>query len=138
MRAYAVMTRSLQSDGSFTKVSMREYDILYALSKSKAPLTQSELLDAVVLSQPALSRMLKRLENADLICRSRHHSDGRAFVLELTDLGRQTQREIGRLHGKAVAQALYSGLDLEQVHALQELCERITESQREDGPWATV
>ncbi len=138
MRAYAVMTRSLQSDGSFTKVSMREYDILYALSKSRAPLTQSELLDAVVLSQPALSRMLKRLEDSGLVCRFRHQSDGRAYVLELTDRGRETQREIGRLHGKAVAEALYRGLDREQVHALQVLCERITESQRKDGPWVTM
>lgn len=129
MRAHGAMIRRFQSDGSFTPVSMREYDILYALSKSPSPLTQSELMDAVVLSQPAVSRMLRRLEEGGYICRSPHVSDGRASVLELTELGVKTQREIGRAHGKAVANALYGALDEQEVSALRELCERIIDSE---------
>lgn len=129
MRAYGVMTRRFQSDGSFTTVSMREYDILYALSKSAGPLTQSELMDAVVLSQPAVSRMLRRLEAGGYICRSPHESDGRASVLALTELGADTQRKIGRAHGKAVATALYGALDDRDIRALRGLCERIIDSE---------
>lgn len=133
MRAYGVMTRRFQSDGSFVPVSMREYDILYALSRSSEPLTQSELMAAVVLSQPALSRMLKRLEDSGYICRSAHESDGRASVLELTERGVKTQRDIGKVHGKAVANALYGALDEGEVRTLRGLCERIIGGEGAEG-----
>lgn len=133
IRTYSRLTRQFQADGSFDEVSMREYDILYALSKSRVPLTQSELMDAVVLSQPALSRLLTRLEQQGLICRSKHGSDGRASLLELTPEGRSVQRGIGRVHGKAVAASLAGPLSVEEMETLKELCDRIYGAACETG-----
>lgn len=125
IRTYSRLTRQFQADGSFDGISMREYDVLYSLSKSREPLTQSELMDAVVLSQPALSRLLTRLEQQGMICRSRHGSDGRASLFALTAEGAAVQRRVGRLHGKAVAAALEGALSAEEMKTLRTLCDRI-------------
>lgn len=133
IRTYSRLTRQFQADGSFDGLSMREYDILYSLSKSREPLTQSELIDAVVLSQPALSRMLTRLEQQGLICRSRHDRDGRASLFALTPEGASVQRRVGRLHGRAVAAALAGALSTEEMTTLRALCDRIYISACEAG-----
>ena len=104
---------------------MREYDILYALAKASNSLTQSELLDRVVLSQPALSRMLKRMEDQGLIERCRHEVDGRASLFSLTERGRDVQRTVGRAHGKAIAERLYAELTDDEVADLGTLCRKL-------------
>ena len=125
LRVYSRLNREFIADGSFGDLPMREYDILYALSKASDSLTQSELLDNVVLSQPALSRMLKRMEEQGLIERCRHGVDGRASLFSLTQSGREIQRVVGRAHGAAVAERLYSRLTAEEVDQLGTLCRKL-------------
>ncbi len=125
LRVYSRLNREFIADGSFGDLPMREYDILYALSRAADSLTQSELLDKVVLSQPALSRMLKRMEEQGLIARCRHGVDGRASLFSLTQAGREIQRVVGRAHGVAVAERLHSRLSDEEVDQLGTLCRKL-------------
>ena len=125
LRVYSRLNREFTADGSFEDLPMREYDILYALAKASNSLTQSELLDRVVLSQPALSRMLKRMEDQGLIERCRHEVDGRASLFSLTERGRDVQRTVGRAHGKAIAERLYAELTDDEVADLGTLCRKL-------------
>lgn len=131
LRAYNLGNRALIDEGSFAEIPMREYDVLRALAVAGAPLAQSELLEAVVLSQPALSRMLGRMECSGLIVRQRCGEDGRVSWFALTARGRQKQREIGRRHGTAVARLLNEALSEDEIAALQSMCTRIYQSARE-------
>ena len=63
---------------------MREYDVLYTLSKCPEPIRLSELNRHVLLSQPALSRMVDRLAARGLVARQADPADGRGVRLSLT------------------------------------------------------
>ena len=92
-------------------VSMREYDVLYTLSKCPGPIRISELNRYVLLSQPALSRLVDRLAERGLVERLPDPADGRGVRLALTEAGRAVQRQIGRQHARGVARAMTAGLD---------------------------
>ena len=76
---------------------MREYDVLYTLSKGPEPVRLSDLNRHVLLSQPAPSRLVDRLVERGLVERCADPADGRGVRLSLTDAGRIVQRRIGRL-----------------------------------------
>ena len=89
---------------------MREYDVLYTLSKCREPVRISELNRHVLLSQPALSRLVDRLAERGLVERQPDPADGRGIRLSLTDAGRELQRQVGRQHARSVARAMAAGL----------------------------
>jgi DNA-binding MarR family transcriptional regulator len=75
LTAHAAVMKQFAAEDTWTDVSMREYDVLYTLSKYPEPLRLSELNRHVLLSQPALSRLVDRLAERGLVerqagCRS--------------------------------------------------------------------
>jgi DNA-binding MarR family transcriptional regulator len=125
LTAHAALIRQFGADGSWQEVSMREYDVLYTLSKCRQPVRIGELHRHVLLSQPALSRMVDRLVERGLVERSPDPTDGRAVRLALTDAGRARQREVGLRHGRSVARALRAELTVEELRQLQALCRKL-------------
>jgi len=95
LTAHAAVMKQLAAEDTWTDVSMREYDVLYTLSKDTEPLRLSELNRHVLLSQPALSRLVERLAERGLVERHADPADGRGVRLSLTAAGRTTQRAIG-------------------------------------------
>lgn len=87
-------------------LSMREYDVLYTLSKCDEPARMGELQQGVLLSQPAISRMVDRLESRGLVQRLRDKADGRSFRVTLTQAGVELQRTVGRAHARSVERAM--------------------------------
>ena len=125
MAAHARMMRSFAAQDSWGDLSMREYDVLYTLSKCQAPVPISELNDHVLLSQPALSRLVHRLADRDLVeCRP-NPADGRGVLVSLTHAGRERQRQIGRRHARSVARALTASLDRAELSQLASLCRKL-------------
>src|ERR1700749_2842940 len=61
LTAHASLTREFGAQDVWEDLSMKEYDVLYTLSKCPEPIRLSELNRHVLLSQPALSRMVDRL-----------------------------------------------------------------------------
>ncbi len=65
------------------------------------PMAPKELLESSVLltSAPVASHSIKRLVEAGLVVRRPHESDGRRFIIEVTDRGREVMRELhGEIH----------------------------------------
>ncbi len=58
LTAHAVVMKQFAAEDIWTDVSMREYDVLYTLSKCPGPVRLTELNRHVLLSQPALSRLV--------------------------------------------------------------------------------
>ncbi|MBO1902817.1 MarR family transcriptional regulator [Leucobacter weissii] len=123
LTAHAVLMRGFGAESVWSDhgITMREYDVLYTLAKCPAPARVGELRNTVLLSQPALSRLVDRLERRGLVARDADHADGRAVRVALTDAGRDMQRTVGRAHARSVARAVGGRLDEAELHELHRL-----------------
>jgi DNA-binding MarR family transcriptional regulator len=118
LSAHARLMKEFAAEDIWQDLSMREYDVLYTLSKCREPLRIGELHRHVLLSQPALSRMVDRLVERGFIERCPDFADGRGVRLSLTDAGWDIQRQIGRRHARSVARALTAELSADELRHL--------------------
>jgi DNA-binding MarR family transcriptional regulator len=125
-RAQATIAQEFTAADVWDELSPREYGVLYALSSAPEGLRITELRSDVLLTQPGISRLITRLEAAGLVERLDDPDDGRACRIRLTDAGAQAQREVGRRHGRHVAQAMRRSLSDEQLLQLRDLCRALT------------
>jgi DNA-binding MarR family transcriptional regulator len=122
LSAHAVLMKQFAAEDIWDDISMREYDVLYTLSKCDGPLGLSELNRHVLLSQPALSRLVDRLADRGLVERHTDAADGRCVLLSLTEAGRDRQRQVGREHARSVARAVTAELDPGELRQLEQIC----------------
>ena len=125
LSAHAVLMKQFAAEDNWADVSMREYDVLYTLSKCRHPINMTELNRHVLLSQPALSRLVERLAERGLVERCSDPADGRSTLLSLTEAGRAAQRQIGRQHARGVARAMTAGLDPAELKQLETICRKL-------------
>jgi DNA-binding MarR family transcriptional regulator len=126
LAAHASLIRRFGAEDVWEDVSMKEYDVLYTLSKCPAPINLSELNRHVLLSQPALSRMVDRLAARGLVERCADPVDGRGVRLTLTEAGRATQRRIGRRHARSVARAMLAELTPAELRELIKITDKLS------------
>jgi DNA-binding MarR family transcriptional regulator len=122
LSAHAVLMKEFAAEDIWGDLSMREYDVLYTLSKCPEPVRIGELNRHVLLSQPALSRLVDRLAERGMVERKPDPADGRAIRLALTDAGRVLQRRVGLRHGRSVARAMAAGLTRGELRQLETIC----------------
>jgi DNA-binding MarR family transcriptional regulator len=122
LSAHAAMMKQFAAEDIWEEISMREYDVLYTLSKCREPVRLSELNRHVLLSQPALSRLVDRLAERGIVERRSDPADGRGVRLALTAAGRGLQRQVGRQHARSVARALTARLTPSELRALETIC----------------
>ena len=118
LSAHARLMKQFAAEDSWRDLSMREYDVLYTLSKSREPVRMGELHRHLLLSQPALSRMVDRLVERGFVARCPDPADGRGVRLSLTDAGRDIQHQIGRRHARSVARAVTAELSPDELRQL--------------------
>jgi DNA-binding MarR family transcriptional regulator len=122
LSAHASLMKQFAAQDIWQDLTMREYDVLYTLSKCPGPQRLSELNRHVLLSQPALSRMVDRLADRGLVQRQTDPADGRGVLLSLTEEGQALQRQIGRRHARDVASAMTGELSPEELRQLEAIC----------------
>ncbi|MET1034368.1 MAG: MarR family transcriptional regulator [Arthrobacter sp.] len=128
-RCQVTIMRRLQKHPAFKGLNMREYDVLFNLSRCPSGgLRLGDLNEHVLMSQPSLSRMVERLESKGLVERRPDPCDQRAVRLTLTDRGRELQRGIGREHVRHIHELLSPALSPEQLRELTALTTRLGEA----------
>jgi len=125
LAAHAVLMKRFAAEDIWADVSMREYDVLYTLSKCPEPINLTELNRHVLLSQPALSRLVDRLAERGLVERCADPADGRGVRVALTGDGRDRQRAIGRRHARGVARAMTAELSAAELAQLETICRKL-------------
>jgi DNA-binding MarR family transcriptional regulator len=86
--AHDRVAQRLGAELSACGLAINEFDVLLFLrSHAHEPVRIGALLEAVPLSQPALSRLVARLEARGLLARSEADDDARAVVVCLTETG---------------------------------------------------
>jgi DNA-binding MarR family transcriptional regulator len=128
LTAHASLIRQFAAEDIWEDFSMKEYDVLYTLSKCPDPIRLSELNRHVLLSQPALSRMVDRLVERGIVSRAADPKDGRGVRLALTEEGVAVQRRIGLRHGRSVAQAVRARLTPLEIGQLEEICAKLAQA----------
>lgn len=128
-RAQVAVLRRLSADDIWDELSMREYDVLFALSRSAAGrLRLGELTEQVLLSQPSLSRMAERLELRGLVAREAAPGDRRGTVVRLTDAGRAAQRRTGLRHAACIKRLMGGALDAGELAELIRLADALRDA----------
>jgi DNA-binding MarR family transcriptional regulator len=122
LTVHATFMKSFAAEPIWGDVSMKEYDVLYALTKSADPVRLTELHRRVLLSQPALSRLVDRLVARGLVERCDDPGDGRAVRVTLTDTGRQRQRDVGGAHARDVTAAMTASVGDADLEELERIC----------------
>jgi DNA-binding MarR family transcriptional regulator len=88
-------------------LAINEFDVLLFLrSHPQEQVRIGALLEAVPLSQPALSRLVTRLEARGLLARREAADDARAVVVCLTDAGTALIDRALVIHARVVHEAL--------------------------------
>jgi DNA-binding MarR family transcriptional regulator len=125
LTAHAEMMRQFGREDVWNEVSRTEYDVLYTLSKCRSPIRLGELNRRVLLSQPALSRMVDRMVERGFVRRETDERDGRGVRLSLTEAGRAQQRSTGRRHALNVSRAMNDAFDADEMRELMRLCRKL-------------
>jgi DNA-binding MarR family transcriptional regulator len=92
-----------------------QYLVMLALW-GQSPLAVKELIDMLQLDGPTLSPMLKRLEAAGLVTRTRDPQDERQLRVDLTEEGRDLRQQALNVPPTVVAQLGMSLSELEELH----------------------
>lgn len=125
LEAHSTLVKRFQADDAWGDLTMREYDVLYTLSKCPEPVRLGELNRHVLLSQPAMSRLVDRLAARGLVARDPDPADRRGVRLSLTAPGRDRQRQIGARHAREVSRALRAALTPDELTQFEELCRKL-------------
>jgi DNA-binding MarR family transcriptional regulator len=106
-----------------------QYLVMLALW-GRSPLAVKELIEMLQLDGPTLSPMLKRLEAAGLVARSRDPQDERQLRVDLTDKGRALREQALQVPPAVVAKL---GTSLGELEELREGLTALNEAARRAG-----
>lgn len=125
-RAQVAVMRRLAADDAWDELSMKEYDVLFTLSRCPTGgLRLKDLNREVLLSQPSLSRLVDRLVARGLVERQAVADDLRGTRVVLTDAGRTLQKQVGRRHVATIDETISGALDPAELAELERLCDRL-------------
>src|SRR5690349_21292617 len=93
-----------------------QYLVMLALW-GQSPLAVKELIEMLQLDGPTLSPMLKRLEGAGLVSRTRDPHDERQLRIDLTEKGRDLRKQALNVPPTVVAKLGMSLGELEELHS---------------------
>jgi DNA-binding MarR family transcriptional regulator len=129
-RTQVTIMRRLQADDIWHDVTMREYDVLFTLSRAPGgELRLRDLNAGILLAQSSLSRLVERLEARGLVARSVPADDARGTLVGLTPEGARLQRETGRAHVRTIADYVGQGLEPAELEELTALLDRLRAAQ---------
>lgn len=129
-RAQVALMRRFQRDDVWDPLTIREYDVLFTLSRCPGLTARlKDLGESSLLTQPSLSRMVERLEAAGLVARGPVRGDARGVAVTLTPEGERVQREIGRRHVRSIRRLVGGALDADELAELRRLTDKLRAAQ---------
>ena len=110
--------------------SLEWYDVLWELDRAEAgSLRHRDLYPKLLLAKHNLSRLLDRLEAADLIERRPCKNDARGADILITSRGRALRRRMWPVYEEAIARCFAAKLDPKEIAALNRAMLKLVERQ---------
>jgi DNA-binding MarR family transcriptional regulator len=116
------------------------YDVLWALEGAQDQrLRMNELADAVVLSRSNLTRLVDRLEQAELVERQRSEDDRRGAFAVLAAAGKVMRKRMWPVYQSAIRELFEEGINESEAAAMGKALRRLLERARSGaGPDAGI
>ena len=95
-----------------------------AVSQVRSPLSQSELAEAIAVSDASMVHVIDRLVKTGLVIREQSHSDRRVNRIVMTEAGHRLYAEL-KNETVAVRRQLVAGIELEKLAHLTDLLEQL-------------
>ena len=118
-----VLDSALERDAG---IPLRLYDVLIHLEDSPEGLRMNDLAQRILYSKSGLTRVVDRLEDADLVRRVRPENDRRSIFVVLTDDGRAMIDRARRHHRHAIEQHFSEHLSDTDIKALTRALEKLS------------
>ncbi|GAA1765333.1 MULTISPECIES: MarR family winged helix-turn-helix transcriptional regulator [Streptomonospora] len=128
-RAQIALMRRFQDDFRGTGITMREYDVLFTLSRCPEGSRMRDLSEHVLLTQPSISRLVERMAEDGLVTRGCDPADRRGTVVGLTERGRAVLNRTGRRHAAAIEQYVGGALSSEELRTLRDIAGKLRRAQ---------
>ncbi len=107
------------------------YDVLFALYEAPEQcLRLHELAEALVLQRSNLTRLVDRLEAADLVCRKACPTDRRGAFAAITDKGLAMRQQMWSVYAQAIEKYFAAHLSEAEVDVLREAMSRLLTAAR--------
>ena len=107
-------------------ISQRWYDVLVHLEDSPHGIPMNELADRILYSKSGFTRVIDRMEEADLVRRVRPPNNRRSILVVPTEKGTRTLERARRHHRDGIQRHFSEHLSDTDVKALTRALERIS------------
>ena len=105
--------------------------VLNILAK-EGPMNQRDLQDEMEITSSSASDLLKKMEEHGFITRTANPSNAKAYIVEITDLGKEKNKELKKEKTKKT-KALFSALTEEEKTQFADMLDKIQASWYEQG-----
>lgn len=125
-RAQVAVVRQLSTEFPVHGLSLKEYDVLFNLSRQpEHRLRLRDLNRHLLLTQPSVSRMVDRLVSRGLVNKETDPGDGRGTIVCLTDEGFDLFRRVAAVHSESIHRVVGSALTREELETLGALSDKL-------------
>lgn len=107
-------------------IPMRWYDVLVHLEETPEGIRMNELAERILYSKSGFTRVIDRMEEAEVVRRVRPEHDRRSILVVLTDKGTETMEHARRHHRHGIEQHFSQHLTNADVNALTRALEKIS------------
>ena len=107
-------------------IPQRWYDVLHHPDESPNGIQMTELADRILYSKSGFTRVIDRMEEADLVRRVRPPNDRRSILVLLTEKGTKTLERARRHHRDGIQRHFSEHLSDTDVKALTRALEKIS------------
>ncbi len=123
------MVRSLRKEAGATQIGVGGVSALATLDKC-GPMRASALADVEGIAPASITRIVNMLESHDYVRRAPDPSDGRAQLLEVTEVGRNLIRAGTEVKMKALRERMapLTDVELATIEAVLPIMERLSVS----------
>ena len=120
------LERELQAEQA---MGLAEYEVLLLLARADdRRLRMSELAERLVLSRSGVTRLIDRLQTAEMVERGSCDTDRRGSWAILTDAGYNRLRDASPTHLRGVGEHFLDRIPADELEAMRRTLERVVES----------
>jgi DNA-binding MarR family transcriptional regulator len=111
-------------------IPQRLYDVLVHLEESPQGIPMNELAERILYSKSGFTRVVDRMEDAELVRRIRPENDRRTILIHLTDKGTATLQSARRHHRDGIQRHFSQHLTNADIKALTHALEKVSSHAR--------
>jgi DNA-binding MarR family transcriptional regulator len=111
-------------------IPLRWYDVLVKLEEIPEGIPMTALADRILYSKSGFTRVIDRMEEAELVRRVRPEHDRRSILVVLTQKGNETKERARRYHRDGIARHFSDHLSEADIRALIRGLQKVSEHTR--------